>query len=346
MKTRELLFIQRRPTRAGAQTSLFRLASVSKNKAVVLCAEEGWLTAALPHSLIQKWPSARSLAGRIGGLKFSARKVLNKTQPALIIANDHQECPFALAIAREAQIPCLVILRTPGMSQRDFEKYQCADCDHLFVVGEELNIEVRQWSATETSLFQEGFLENEFASNPITSTAFPDEILVAGSSEPRKGFNDLIEALKIVESRLPEFPLKKVTLTGQALDTSIPDLRCDLDFVGRVDDFIDFARNFHFAVHPSRHETFGLAPLELIIAGIPTLCTETGCANAELLPDAWRTTPSSPEALANSLEDWVNNWETHQQNLGRVIETIHREFSIETTAAGFFGVVASLLSRV
>ena len=345
MKSQSLLFIQRRPKRAGAQTSLFRLASVSRHKNIILCSEEGWLTTALPNIIAHKWPSARSLAGRMGGLKRAAMKINREVQAAIVIANDHQECPIALEIAKEANIPSIGVLRTPGMSQRDFEKYHCSSCDHNFVVGEELSNKVRQWSGTPSSLFQEGFLENEFSSEHQASSAFPEEILIAGSSEPRKGFSDLLDAIRILESRHAEFPIKKITLTGEPLEEAIPDLRCQLDFVGRVDDFIAFAKKFQFAVHPSRSETFGLAPLELIIAGIPTLCSETGCANSGLLPSSWLTNPSSPEDLASSLEDWINNWSTHQKKLPEVIETIHRQFAIDSTSAEFFSVVDKLLLR-
>ncbi|YCM46041.1 glycosyltransferase family 4 protein [Verrucomicrobiaceae bacterium 227] len=337
------LYVQRRPTRAGAQTSLFRLITSSSRKSLLLCSEAGWLTDTLDGAIVKKWSSPRSLPARLGGLTRFAKKIANEVREAtIVVANDHHECPIALAIAKTLALPCVAILRTPGMSHHDFQKYHCDDCDSLFIVGDELSQKVQQWSSSPLVPFVEGFLESEFTPPPPAPAQFPSEILIAGSEEPRKGFQDLLQALQILEKEHPAFQLKKVVLTGQIPDAPIPQLDCEVDFVGRVEDFIPFAQGFSFAIHPSRHETFGLAPLELIIGGIPTLCTRTGCADGDLLPASWLTPPSSPRDLAKALLDWKNNWSLNRAQLTKASRTIHERFAITATSRSFFQTIDDL----
>ena len=339
----DILYVQRRPRRAGAQTSLFRLISSSPHSSHVLTSSKGWLSDALEKVSVREWPSPRSLRGRLGGLRSFAKNFAKEIKPpGIVVANDHHECLLALALANVFSVPCVAILRTPGMSQHDFQKHHCADCAHLFVVGNELNERVGQWSDTSHSLFMEGFLEEEFAAERPAPSSCPSEILIAGSEEPRKGFPDFLKALEILEKSHPDLPITKVALTGQTPDGDIPKLRCQLDFVGRVNDFIPFAQGFDFAIHPSRSETFGLAPLELIIAGIPTLCTRTGIAGDDLLPSSWLTPPSSPQEMATALLDWIHHWQDRRKELKSVEEAIHSRFAICRTSAHFFEIIDRL----
>lgn len=345
MSGKNIIFVQRRPTRAGAQTSLYRLVSTIQERAIVLTSSLGWLTSMLPHTHVAPSPSARSLAGRLGGLKHAARNIAKKIQASIVVANDYHECPMALALAKEMNVPCLAILRASGMTRRDFEKYHCAKCDHLFIVGEELNTKALQWTSTPISLFQEGFLEGDFFPPREPAETFPEKILVAGTSNPLKGFHDLLAALEILEAQNPDFPIKEVVLTSTPLNASIPKLRAKLNFVGRIENFISFAQNFQFAIHPSQAETFGLAPLELIISGIPTLCTRTGALNEDLLPSSWLSPPASPKDLATVLENWIKHWSVHCQELPGVIQKIKTQYHIEETSKELFTTIRRLTSK-
>jgi glycosyltransferase involved in cell wall biosynthesis len=273
---------------------------------------------------------------------FSKKLAHELPKVSLVVANDHQECPVALALAKTLSAPCAAILRSSGMSQRDFEKYRAGECEHLFVVGEELAEKTKRWSKVPQSMFSEGFLEDEFLPIPDAHDHFPSEILVAGSEAPGKGFQDLLQALAILQTDHPDLPLKKVVFTGSRPDCAIPELRCELDFVGRVQDFISFAKRFDLAIHPSRHETFGLAPLELIIAGIPTLCTRTGITKDDLLPASWLAPPRSPLQLAEALLDWSQHWQARRKDLPDVIARIHSRFAVSKTSADFFEKVDQL----
>lgn len=344
-----ILFVQRHPRRAGAQTSLYRLLKTSPTSSSVVLASEGWLSEALPDSLIYPWPSPRSLSARIGGTKRFAEKFSKELRarglnPSIVIANDHHECIPTLAISRRLSIPSAAILRTPGMTQADFQKHRCMDIDHLFIVGNELASKVRKWGSQPHSLYQEGFLEDEFSDPSKLPSSLPDRLLVAGSEEPRKGFSDLILALKLLEETQPEICFKEITFTGNPPNMKLPDLNCQMKFVGRIDNFVDFAKNFSFAIHPSRHETFGLAPLELVIAGIPTLCSRTGIADEHLLPESWLIEPNNPKDIVSKIIQWHTSWKSLSEKRDKVIANIRTQFHIENSVRPFYEVISLLTS--
>lgn len=318
-----LLFIQNRPKRAGAQTSLYRITrckSISALSPVILTASHGWLNEALEENNIPQfsspWPSPRSLQARMGGLKKFANKIVQNLAadgrfPRAIVANDHQECLVALAISRAlGGIPVMAILRTPGMSKRDFAKYQCGDCTAIFPRGKELTARVQAWTARPVYCLEGSFTDEERFPAIELPPAFPERILVAGSEEPRKGFSDFIDALAIVEQEHAKFPALQCVMTGNAPDspTQEYDFRSQFEYIGRINHFIEYARGFSLAIHPSRSESFGMAPLELILAGIPTLVSRTGVIDQLGLPDAWCFEPESPRDMADRIAKIWRRW--------------------------------------
>lgn len=320
-----LLFVQFRSKRAGAQVSLSRIVSSQEIRAFnpyVLLGDAGWLGEyltdnSIPHS-VSPWPSPRSLASRLGGLRKFAERTLTHLHnegitPSVIVANDHQETLLAHALAKAAGgVPVAVILRTPGMSWNDFKKYHCGRCDLIFARGEELSERVRLWSGKEVTCMLGSFADNDFYPTRFPAPSFPTKILVAGSEEPRKGFADVIEAIKHIEQTEPGFPAVEFVFTGDKTDelathTGYP-FRCRFSFVGRVEEFADFARQFDLAIHPSRSESFGMAPLELMLAGVPTMVSATGIINAMPLASPWSFPPANPPAIAAHLVQIWKQW--------------------------------------
>lgn len=364
-ENKSLLFLQRRATRAGAQTSLERMVlseAISNFNPAVLIAESGWLSETLGgHGvpvIARQWPSPRSLKARLGGLKSFSREIVRAMRekgiyPDVIIANDHQECVLAQALSCGfGGVPTIAILRTPGMDQRDFEKYRCGDCDVIFGEGHELRERVETWAGRAVPIFEEGFIEEEFREPKCRLDGFPERIFVAGSEEPRKGFADFFEALFQLEKEQPDFPGWGCHLTGRRpndetsqrlLDRSF---RSRFTFLGRVDGFIEAAGEFDLAIHPSRAESFGMAPLELILAGIPTLVSTTGVIQKLEIPEAWKFPPSDPDALASCLQNLWLNWSDSSPDVQSIQEQIREEYHIEKTAAPIANEVRRLRSQL
>ncbi len=356
-----VLFIQKRARRAGAQVSLSRIVNSSEITPLhpcVLLGEEGWLDGfltekSIPHH-ISPWPSPRSLGARIGGLKKFAENTLSQLHtdgiaPIAIVANDHQETLPALALAKAAGgVPVAVILRTPGMTENDFNKYRCGECDLIFARGEQLTHRASSWSGKEVACMSGSFSDEDFYPPLPKTTNFPPKILVAGSEEPRKGFSDFIEALKIVEASEPDFPAMECVLTGDQNEelTHLIDhgFRSTFKFVGRVDKFPDFARQFQLAIHPSRSESFGMAPLELLLAGVPTMISLTGITSSLPLSSPWVFSPESPSQIASSLMTLWKNWESHRLDLSPTQQHIRDQYHISQTSKSLAQKITKLTS--
>ena len=170
-----VLFLQNRPTRAGAQTSLARLMDSDPIRVfdpLVLVNTNGSLSEQLERQgitcFVFPFKSPRALASRIFGLKGWAKLAMRSIGPRSakvrsIIANDHQECPLALALAQElGGLPVVSILRSSGMSEGAFSKYRCEQSKTMLAVGSELQQRVQQWSVLQVFRFDEGFMETEF----------------------------------------------------------------------------------------------------------------------------------------------------------------------------------------
>ena len=233
----------------------------------------------------------------------------------------------------------MAILRTPGMDKNDFDKYHCAECDVVFGEGHELRARVETWLNKPVPVFEEGFAESEFLDAKPQPEQFPKRIFVAGSEEPRKGFQDFFDALAILEKKQPDFPGFDCHLTGKAPEDETTQrileesLRSEFTFLGRVDNFIETASVFDLAIHPSRAESFGMAPLELILAGIPTLISRTGVVEKMDIPEDWQFAPSNPEALTDCLENLWLKWPEVSPGVTKIQQQIRETYHIEQTTA-------------
>ena len=342
-----LLFIQNRPKRAGAQTSLYRIAqcdSIRTLSPAILTSSQGWLNEACKEKNISNftspWPSPRSLHGRLGGLKKFANKLAEELHdagrtPRAIVANDHQECLVALAIAQIFNnIPVFAILRTPGMTEHDFDKYQCSECAVVFPRGKELTARVQTWTNRPVHCLEGSFSDDERHPPVTLPPEFPNRILVVGSEEPRKGFSDFIDALAILEQEHPDFPALTCVMTGEepGQQTHSHDFRSRFEYVGRINGFVEFARNFYLAIHPSRSESFGMAPLELILAGIPTLVSRTGVIDQLNLPEGWCFKPESPRDMANKIAKIWQCWPDTGLEITSTQDDLLKNYHISHTA--------------
>jgi glycosyltransferase involved in cell wall biosynthesis len=343
-----VLFLQNRPTRAGAQTSLARLADSDPIRILdplVLVSKNGWLSEQLERQgtpcFVVPFKSPRALASRIFGLKGWAKLavrsiVTGSARVRSVIANDHQECPLALALARElGGLPVVSILRSSGMSEGGFRKYGCERSTTMLAVGSELQKKVQQWSRRQVLRFDEGFLETEFGQSRPWLFQCPGRLLLIGSEAPGKGFTDFIEALRMFEQKRPEFPGWECDVTARLvphLEAALAKpLRSRFRFLGRIDDFSQRIAEYSFAVHPSRAETFGMAPVEAMLAGTPTLVSTTGVAGELGLSAHWTFPAGNISALCERLEYLWQQWPFI--NLSEIQQEVRNRFHIKLTAS-------------
>ena len=334
---------------------MMRSSLVKELRPAVLMGSRGWLQDHLKNLGIpvveSHFPRLRRLHTQLvglGGFGKTTRRLLSEEgiHPRTIVANDHSECPLALELSRYyGGVPVVGILRTPGMTRRDFEKFRCEGCDCLLVVGEELRTKAQVWTDKPLNLFEEGFAGEELHQPLPWQAEFPERLLVIGSEKPRKGFTDFIHALDLLEKKYPDFPALKCDFTGGMPD-DVPLMnkprRAHFRFLGRVNEYVQLVRKYPLAVHPSRAETFGMAPLEAILAGVPTLLSITGAVDQLDIPGIWKFPPSQPEQIAARLEALWLDWPKDGTDLKNLQRGIMERFHIDQTVAAAYRTLGPL----
>jgi glycosyltransferase involved in cell wall biosynthesis len=357
MKPR-ILFIQNSPYLAGAEKSLSRLLKSPLLRADfslrLMTGKPGWLTraceAAAVDLTIMPFPSSRSLTGRMWGnrrfVSAAARLIRQETAPsqALVIhANDHPDSLLGLSLARATGSPSVLTLRTPGMSKRDFFKYRCNEHDAMICVGDDLFNKVAQWNqGTPQILVHNGIGTDEVISPRQPVAEAVERVLVLGSLSPRKGWHDLIDSLVLLEQaglrNLPEFVfighhhgLDPVTELGLSRLS-----HCKTSFVGVIEEFRDYVQAFPLAVHPSRSESFGMAAIETVAAGVPLLAAATGVIPSFIPSPQFLCEPGNVADLSSKLEFLLDASPARLQRIFDMQagqDVIRRSFMIDRTAA-------------
>jgi glycosyltransferase involved in cell wall biosynthesis len=321
-----ILFVQKRAHRAGAQTCLARLLRHEVMRAwhpVLICSQSGWLAEECSNhgipTIIETFPSSRSLAARLFQNGLFARRTRTRLErldlkPAIVHANDHLEGLLGLKLARELRAHSAIFLRSPGMTRGDYFKYQCHKYDLIAAVGDELRARVKKWdSSRDIQLIHDGICENEFAPPRPKSAAFPRKILVIGSPLDWKGWADLTEALIQLESE-KILPAVEFDFTGSRPNPTENNLKLEktaavrCHFLGRVEKFRELISGYDLVINPSRMESFGMAAMEVVALGVPLLSSRTGIIEQVIEQPEFLFSPKQPAELARALRNLIQNW--------------------------------------
>jgi len=357
------LFLQRRSGKAGAQVGLARLITNPAMKAlnpVLVTMQKGWLTeqcakAKIPY-LIRAFPKSRSWKGRLLANRVFGRDMLDVVQgrgwdPILVQGNDHLEGLLAQEIMRSAQIPGVIFLRSSEMTKRDFFKYRCDRFDLIYAVGEELATKAKEWSANaEIHLLDDGVEESDFFPPKAKAVKFPTRILVVGSESQYKGWADLAEAVDRLEQD-QKFSELTLEFTGKAPDPRLNDMRLwkprksKFVFIGRAEKFADLVRQYDLVIHPSREESFGIAPMEILAAGVPLLCSRVGAIAKIRSATEWLFEPRNPKDLAFKLAFLHDNWTKIVPDTTSCQTQIRRQFMMNGIIDGIVHTFQTLIER-
>jgi len=260
----------------------------------------------------------------------------------LVHGNDHIQSLFSLAVAKVLGVPSVLTLRTPGMSRRDFLKYRCRDHQRIVAVGSDLHKKVCGWCSDPLpDLIENGVDEQEI--NPCTpvSAVFPPSVVVPGSTEPRKGWRDLVDALVFLEEKGQgagvEFALLGNDYGQNVLETVGADRlkKIRLKYLPLTADFKKCVSSFLFAVHPSRSESFGMALLEILAAGVPVLTARTGVAGQVIQDERFLFQPQNPKDLAAKLESLIADFSGADRMVTYAQNTIRKQYCVSRTVAQY-----------
>ncbi|MDP2689485.1 MAG: glycosyltransferase family 4 protein, partial [Deltaproteobacteria bacterium] len=288
----KVLFIQKRAKKAGAQVCLAQTVRALKGSGVeakAMLGESGWLADRLAEmdalAGIAPFPSFRSPLSkwiRSGPFKKAVDRVWDESGPFHIVhANDTWEGLVAEWVAKRWGIPWIAHLRIATLNQPHYTKYHCQKADAIIAVSPSVYAMVEKWPHNILEYVPEGITEESFSTPRRSEKSFPETIGVIGHGGEVKGWLDLAAAFAKVEKSGGSLP-EKIVFYGQADEGAVKKIRraspgaITMSFEGHVDDLAERLRGFDIVVAPSRMESFGMAVLETIAAGVPLLASRTG----------------------------------------------------------------------
>ncbi|MGH9457552.1 MAG: glycosyltransferase family 4 protein [Thermoanaerobaculia bacterium] len=182
------------------------------------------------------------------------------------------------------------------------------------------------------------------ASAPPLGLDADEYVLFVGTLEPRKGIGDLLDAWEGLAPR-PRLVLCGGEGWGLGRDRRrIERHRRDgaivvTGFVGGTD-LVSLYRHARMFVYPSRHEGFGLPPLEAMACGTPVVATAAGAIPEVTGDAALLVAPGDPLALRRAIERVARDVSLRREMAARGIERA-KLFSWDRSAA----IMADLIRR-
>ncbi len=172
---------------------------------------------------------------------------------------------------------------------------------------------------------------------------------MSATSDPRKGFTALSEALQRLASRQPDLDLG-VMIFGAARPAQAPDFGFDTHYLGRLHDDISMATVYSAAdavVAPSTQENLSNVVLEALACGTPVVAFDIGG-----MPDLIDHQINGYLARANDATDlaeglaWVLNHPGRRSVLAAAArDKTEKEFDIRTIVGRYRAAYESLLDQ-
>jgi glycosyltransferase involved in cell wall biosynthesis len=354
-----VLFIQNRASKAGAQVCLAKTLDALQKlniQARVIMGEEGWLTQRLRDlgalGGVAGFPAFRAPLSRwlrIRGFSRLVNEVWGRYGPFdLIHANDIWESLLAQWLAVKQNRPWLVHLRTK-VTESHFYKYHGNQAPAVVAVSPFIRDLVEKWDHRVLAYIPDGLREDEFWPVVARECPVPQEIGVIGHGGEVKGWDIFARAMHKVAGAGGALPAR-VVFIGEINPKARKDLAAQLPaaietvFAGRIDGFAEKVRSLDLVVAPSRQESFGLANMETLAAGVPLLASRTGIAPEIMGADPpWTFTPGDPESLAQAWLGLSVIWPGRHEVMRDWQDKLRREFMVDQTAEKLLQVYRQLL---
>jgi glycosyltransferase involved in cell wall biosynthesis len=358
----KVFFIQQSPALAGSQKSLLRLMLALNAcwRPVLISGAEGSLTAATSVSgipvVVCPFLSSRSLKARLFGNRRFGQAVAEQCRfyiqdRCLVHANDHIQSLSALAVAAALKVPSVLTVRSSGMSKRDFFKYKCQRHEIVVAVGQSIFQRVSAWCPVRNlKLVENGIAEAEIKSAIHHEKQFPRSVVVPGSVHQGKGWRDLTDALVLLEKKGLGSDIE-FALLGNDCGQNVKEVvgaerlrQFRIKHLPLTADFQETVSEHSFAIHPSRSESFGMALLEVLAAGVPVLTGRTGVATQVVTDSRFLFEPKNSSDLAEKLGSLMIDFSGADRMVNQAQEIIRRQYCIARTAAQYTHLYDGLIS--
>lgn len=165
-------------------------------------------------------------------------------------------------------------------------------------------------------------------------------VVTVGRAEQTKGTDLLIDAWPYVRENFPEATLKIAGDGHLSYDT--PGVE-GLGFVSDIESLFEASALY---VHPSRVEAFGVAVVEAMRAGLPTVVTNTSGAKSvvQKVDESFIVSPS-PDAISTRIIQYLESELRARQQLSKQFRDASTPFDRSIKSEQFVSAVAQLQSR-
>jgi glycosyltransferase involved in cell wall biosynthesis len=214
-----------------------------------------------------------------------------------------------------------VLKRTTNPLIAQFERRSLSQSDYWLGVSQfayDKTLQLLQLTAKNGTIIHNSIDTDHFSPAPDIKTE-PGLILFVNTVGPRKGIDTLLLAFNEVHATQPEARLVIIGGEPKCPDFLLPIMaqisspaRARIEFLGHQDrqtTVLNWLRRASVCCFPSRVETFGLAPLEAMSVGKPTIFTHNG-PGPEIIEDGvdgLLCDPESPTGLARLISRILDN---------------------------------------
>ena len=208
------------------------------------------------------------------------------------------------------------------------------------------------WNTVDTDFFSKNVRELRKTKKEIFSKlGLSDDkthILTVGYLIKRKGFENLIKAIKIVDERNQNFVLHIVGAGSQRknLENLVENLGLTdkIKFWGfkQKGEIPQFFAIADFFVFPSYFDIWGLVPIEAMACGFPVIASKYAGSTYDLVKDGTNgfiIDPYNIEEMAEKIQILLNNPELREKMSKNAQKTIQKRFTLEHSARGFLEAV-------
>lgn len=355
MENLTVLYIQRRPHRAGAQVSLAQFLPHLPQTGItplVAVEGEGFLTEhcasyGIPFFVghFPPWRSPLSWTAMWPFFYRRIRKFLKTEAPRgvdVVHGNNVGEGGLTVTLAKGLSCVSVVHVRDGFAGQERFLKYRGGEANGVIAISKRMYEQATAWKGirhlelihdcVDASFFAG---QNDTASAALSHDMKRVNILVVGTSDLRKGWKTVAQALATVSKSVRE--RTRWIFLGRTRDDEIRAIEAILDgcsppvdrvFLGHREAVASLYRNVDLVVMPSHRESFGRTLIEAGLFSRPLVSSRVGAAEDVVTgPEyGYLFEPDNSDALAAVLADALRD-ESRQEKGMRLHERVVSEFA-------------------